>query len=142
MKDTKGFTLIELMIVVAIVAILAAVAVPSYRSYVLRSHRTVAINALLDLGSRQARYYTTNNTYTTDLTLLGYPAGTVSLPSSTNAYYTITVGPTPTFTILTTFTVTATRAGTQVNDTCGNYTYTDLGIKDVSSGSVNSCWQQ
>lgn len=138
MKLTRGFTLIELMIVVAVVAILAAVAVPSYRSYVLKSHRTVAINALLDLGSRQARYYTTNNTYTTDLTLLGYPAGTVSLPSSTNAYYTISV-PTANGT---SFSLLAARAGTQVNDTCGNYTYTDLGVKGVSSGTVTSCWQQ
>ena len=138
MKYTKGFTLIELMIVVAIVAILAAVAVPSYRSYVLRSHRTVAINALLDLGSRQARYYTTNNAYTTSLTALGYATDPMLLPSSTDTYYSLAV------TSITTssFLLTATRSGTQVNDTCGNYTYTDLGIKGVSIGSVNSCWQQ
>lgn len=144
MKLSKGFTLIELMVVVVVVAILAAVAMPNYQSYVLRSHRTVAINALLDLGSRQARYYTTNNTYTATLTDLGYATGTISLPSAGDVRYTITVGPSliPLSTIQTTFTATATRAGAQESDTCGNYTYTELGVKGVSSGSVNSCWQQ
>ena len=138
MKLTKGFTLIELMIVVAVVAILAAVAVPSYRSYVLRSHRTVAINAILDLGSREARYYTTNNNYTGSLTTLGYAADPMQLPSSTNTYYNLSVSSATSAT----FTLSAAPVGNQANDTCGTYTYTDLGLKGISSGSVSSCWQQ
>lgn len=139
MKLAQGFTLVELMIVVLIVALLAAVAVPNYRSYVLRSHRTVAINAILDLGSREARYYTTNNAYTSSLTQLGYATDPMYLPGSGNAYYSLsaTVG-------ASSFLLSAAPVGNQQKDSCGTYTYTDLGIKGMSgvSASVNSCWQQ
>ena len=137
MKLAKGFTLIELMVVVAIVAILASIALPNYREYVLRSNRTVAINALLDLGSHQARFYTANNTYANSMTALGYATDPMLLPIP-NATYSISVSETT----ATSFLLTAVRVGTQVSDTCGNYTYTDLGVKGVSSGTVNTCWQQ
>ena len=138
MKFSKGFTLIELMIVVAIVAILAAVAVPNYQNYVLRSQRTVAINALLDLGSRQARFYTTNNGYANNMAALGYAADPTILPRPGLGLYSLGV----TTATATTFSLTATRMGNQRNDTCGNYTYTDLGVKGVSIGTVIACWQQ
>lgn len=58
-----GFTLIEVMIVVAIVAILAALAVPMYQNQVIRTHRTDAMGALLGLGQAMERYFAQNNTY-------------------------------------------------------------------------------
>ena len=58
-----GFTLIELMVTVAIVAILSAIAYPAYTEYILKSRRTDAKNALLDLAARQERFYSLNNKY-------------------------------------------------------------------------------
>ena len=67
MKTSRGFTLVELMIVVAIIGILAAIAMPAYNSYVLTAHRAAAINGILDLASREARYFTTNNSYSASM---------------------------------------------------------------------------
>lgn len=136
----SGFTLIELMIVVVIVAILAAIAMPSYQRYVLRSHRTVAINALLDMASREARYYSTNNAYTNALTGvngLGYASDPAPVPDATTIYYTLGAALSGN-----SFTLTATPFGNQANDAeCGNFTYTGLGIKGITgTGTVAQCW--
>ena len=82
----SGFTLIELMVVLLIVGILGAVAVPSYRQYVIRSHRTEAKTALLRLAANQERHYLQNNTYTDDLEALGFATGV-----SDNGVYTLSV---------------------------------------------------
>lgn len=71
----KGFSLIELMIVVAIISILAAIAYPSYQQYVLRGKRAEARAALLDAAARQERYYSDNNRYGS-LAAAGIPATT------------------------------------------------------------------
>lgn len=81
-----GFTLIELMVVLVIVGILSAVAVPTYRQYVIRAQRTEAKTALLRLAANQERHYLQNNTYTEDLALLGFATGV-----SENAVYTLSV---------------------------------------------------
>lgn len=85
-----GVTLIELMIVVTILGTLTAIAVPAYRGYSERAQRTEGKSALLRLATQQDRWYLTNNTYTNDLTALGFPAG-----CSENCVYTIdfTVAP-------------------------------------------------
>src|SRR5665647_1348196 len=124
------------MIVVAVIGILAAVALPSYTQYVLKSHRSSAITGVLDVASREARYYTTNNTYTNSLTALGYASDPMPLIDSSNHYYDLSV----TAANSTSFTVNAAPTGNQMNDTCGIFNYTDLGVKNVSSGTLRECW--
>ena len=73
----RGVTLMELMIVVVIIGILTAVAYPSYREYAARAKRNEARAALLQIATLQERFYLQNNTYTTDMTKLGF-----ALPAS------------------------------------------------------------
>lgn len=128
----------ELMIVVAIIGILAVVALPSYRRYVLKSHRSSAITGVLDVASRQARYYTTNNTYTTSMTALGFATDPVALTDSSNHFYDLSV----TGSTSSSFTVTAAPWGLQTSDTCGTFNYNDLGVKSITSGTLAECWKQ
>lgn len=138
MHKLRGFTLIELMIVAAVIAVLAAIALPNYQSYVLRSHRSSAITAVMELASRQARYYTTNNTYTSSLLTLGYSSDPMPVIDPSNFYYNLSV----TAATSTGFTVSAAPVGSQVKDTCGTFQYNDLGVKSVSSGTLSDCWKQ
>ena len=98
----SGFTLIELMVVLLIVGILGAVAVPTYRQYVIRSQRTEAKTALLRIAANQERHYLQNNTYTDDLSALGFGAGlsengiyTLSVPRADAITYQAVAVPTP-----------------------------------------------
>ena len=145
MNQNKGFTLIEVMIVVAIIGILTMVALPSYNRYVLRSHRTEAINGLLDTASREARYYTNNNNYTQSMTTLGFAADPNPVASASNLYYLINVQSlvNPTATSPASFVLQAVPQGSQANDTCGTFTYTDLGARSVSGTETSAkCWGQ
>ena len=72
-KYMRGVTLLELMIVVVVISILTAIAYPNYRQYATRAKRTEAKAALLQIATNQERFYLQNNTYTTDLTALGFP---------------------------------------------------------------------
>jgi type IV pilus assembly protein PilE len=133
MRRAAGFTLIELMIVVVIIAILAAIAMNSYRQYILRGNRTSATNALQNLNSREENYFYTNNTYVKSLTSLGTSA------SMAGAYYTVSVPVGNS----STYTVEAIPVGTQAQDTeCGTLTLTREGVQGRSgSGTVAKCWQ-
>lgn len=72
--NAKGFTLIELMIVVAVIGIIAAIAYPAYQGQVQKTRRTDGKAKLMEIMQAQERNYTVSLTYVTDLTLLGYPA--------------------------------------------------------------------
>ena len=70
----RGVTLMELMIVVAIVAMISAFAYPSYTEYVVNTKRTAATTTLLQISDRQQQFFMDNKSYANDLTTLGYPA--------------------------------------------------------------------
>lgn len=138
-RKHSGFTLIELMIVVAIAAILAAVAIPSYRQYVMKSHRSVAKSTLLEMASRQERYYTVNNAYASNATELGYTANTVAVPDANSPDYQVSVvngnG--------NAYSLQAVPTGAQANDSCGTYTLNNLGQQGNSGNTTSSadCWK-
>jgi type IV pilus assembly protein PilE len=93
----QGFTLIELMIVVVVIAILAAIAFPSYSRYLVQSRRSSAQAHLMDIAQSQQRYLLDARSYGGDLATLN-----VTTPTTVSAYYTIAIataaGPPPTFT--------------------------------------------
>ena len=135
----SGFTLIEMMIVVAIIGILSAIAYPSYQSYVRRGNRSEAQQFMLDISSRQEQFVLDSRRYTA--TLAAGVAGAeglnmtrqdwtcVTTTCSNNKYsiaVALVVGPPQTYTI------TATASGTQLAD--GDLTLTSLGVKSRSLG--------
>ena len=128
-----GFTLIELMVTVAIVGILAAVAYPSYTRYIIRSNRTAAQAQMLDIANREQQFLMANRAYATKAALetSGY-----ALPTAlTGRYsYDIEVGAdtVPAFTI----TFTATAGTPQAAD--GPLTFTSEGVKGCGTGCVAS----
>lgn len=126
MTNSKGFTLIEVMIVVAIIGILAAIAYPSYDEYVKRGNRTEGQAFLQDVAARQERYFSQNNEYADTAAKLNVSTG------SETGKYTLTIATSDGYTL------TATQ---QFNDTkCGNLTLNALGVKGAG-GSVDECWR-
>lgn len=129
-----GFTLMELMIVVAIVGILAAVALPSYQDYVLRTRRVTAASCLMEVAQQMERQYSTAMSY-----VVALPAA--SCRTDLTGFYTFafaTSEPTAS-----TFKIEATPAGAQAGDTrCDVLSINQQGVKTVSgTGSVADCWR-
>lgn len=128
MSRQRGFTLIELMIVVAVVGILAAVAYPSYMDQVRKGRRAEAQAALLNIGARQQQTLLDVRSYRSSLADLN-----VGLPATVQQTYTVTLvlgtGTVPAFT------ATAAPVGAQAADTCGSLSLTEKGVK-----SPANCW--
>jgi type IV pilus assembly protein PilE len=128
-----GVTLIELLIVVAILGILAAVAVPSYQNYLAEARRTEAEAVLVESTQVLERYYTEQNTY------VGSSLPYAEAPKDgTTKYYDISFGTGPT---ATSYTIRAVPKGAMLNDSCGTLTLTHTGVKG-SAGTVDTCWRQ
>jgi type IV pilus assembly protein PilE len=126
-----GFTLIELMITVAVIGILAAIAMPSYQQYVLKANRQDAQAILMENAQFMERYFTTNNKYT-DATLLSTvsPKGA----AGTRIKYNITFSVTPTDSA---YTLSAAPANGQTTDTCGTLTIAHTGAQTPTTAG---CW--
>lgn len=135
MKQESGFTLLELMIVVVIIAILAAIAIPTYGRYAIRAHRVDGQELLLRIANAQERFYATYNHYGA-LTELGY----VSPQASDKSYYSVTMVPAAASTTQS-FTATAAPQGAQSKDDCQSLTITSAGVKASTGTTTNgSCW--
>jgi len=138
-KRQRGFTLIELMIVLGVVAILAAVAIPLYTSSVQKSHRTDAKAALTTAAQAMERWFTERNTYAG--ALLG--VGGIYGATSSNGYYTMSFaagGANNTNALG--YTLEATPVGTQASDSCGVYTLDQT--NNITANGVSpppaGCW--
>ncbi|MBX2881160.1 MAG: type IV pilin protein [Granulosicoccus sp.] len=135
MNKNKGFTMVELLIVVAIMGIITAIAIPSYSGYVTESRRTDAKTLLLEAAGEQTRFFSENNSYAASMTAMGYSDNSEPTESG---HYTVSV----TASTASSFTLTATAVGDQTSDTeCGNLTINSVGIKTESGTGTNAdCW--
>lgn len=129
-RSNRGFTLIEIMIVIAIIGIVITIGYPSLTEYVKKGRRTEVAGLLSEQAQILERFYSKNNVYTNATGL-----------SSGNDFYTIT----PTLTDQT-FLLTATRkaGSTMASDKCGDFTLTNTGVRSVvnaTSGlTTKDCW--
>ena len=128
-----GFTLIEVMIVVALIAVLAAVALPAYQDSVRKARRTDARGALTTVAQLMERRNTERNSYAG--ATLGSGATDLYPATTENKHYTLALSNlAPAM-----FTITATPAGKQSLDPCGAYTLTHAGIRGAAL-AVDQCW--
>lgn len=132
-KHMRGVTLLELMIVVVIISILTAIAYPSYRQYVARAKRNEAKAGLLQIATLQERFYLQNNSYTTDLTNLGFLVA-ANAPSESGTYqFNVTAAN------ANTFAANAAYQGTD-GETLKCATFTIDGQQTKNSTPYNDCW--
>ena len=145
MFKQKGITLIELMIVVAIVAIIASIALPSYQQHVMRSKRVTAEGDLYALRNAMQRFFAENNTYVGSN---GAAIGTAAAPIAAlfpnqspidggTAAYNLRV----TVDSVTAYTLQAIPTGGQTNDDCGTLSLNSVNVRNVTSGTVANCWR-
>jgi type IV pilus assembly protein PilE len=132
-QHIRGITLIELMIVVVIIGVLASIAYPSYRAHVQRAKRTEAISALMQIATEQERVYLNENTYTADLTKLGFPVADDYVTETGTYRVEVTAADADTFTATATYLVGDDEAGK-----CGVFSITAAGVK--ASAPSPDCW--
>lgn len=136
----RGFTLIEILIVLAIIGLLVGIALPAYQGSVLRSGRAEAKNELLQVASDQERFFSSNNTYSTDPIPLD---GTVDTTRVTqNSLYSIAVAACAGGAITNCFVATATAQNTQTDDDCTTLTFSSTGVRGATGASTDECWQR
>jgi type IV pilus assembly protein PilE len=137
----KGFTLIELMIVMIVISILAAIALPSYNAYVMRAKRASARTAIQNMAQQQERYFTQNNGYLAVGT--SPPTGWVNYVGDSSAARThdlsvsVVAGTTTTAPA---FTISATPANGFNDTTCGALSLTSTGVQSQATNSTAECW--
>ena len=140
-RHSRGFTLIELMITVAVVGILAAIAYPSYQEQVRQSRRADATAVLVEAAQFMERFYTLHNRYdeTRDGDAVSLPANLQRAPKEgTNVYYNVTLSAVA----QNSFTLQAAPVNAQAGDGCGNFTLTNTGVRaKTGTLALERCWR-
>ena len=134
-RMNRGFTLIEAMIVVAILGIIVAFGYPSYRDQVMKSRRAEGMGELLELADRLERYYSDKGTYD------GVTAADIFHASTAKDHYTLAIVDAETDDMQ--FAVTATPKNGQEKDKCKTFKLTSQGVKTLIDSSLNAddCWK-
>jgi type IV pilus assembly protein PilE len=140
MDRMRGFSLIEMMIAVAVMAVVTAIATMAYGRYAYRSRRADAHHMLMTIANGEERWYATYNRYTDDLSKFGYDS---NLPLSPHAYYELTL--TVDDAAAQSYVATAIPINGQASDTCGALSIDSSGHKtpdrdDVGANANGSCW--
>jgi type IV pilus assembly protein PilE len=138
---SRGFTLIELMIVLAILGALAAFAIPNYRNYNMRANRSAAAQMMLAIQNREEQYMLDARDYhdilgSTGLNMVqeGWTCTTAQATGCSNSFYTVTVTKNPVTCTAPCYTVTATPDATKYQATDGTLTLTNTGVRSRSAG--------
>jgi type IV pilus assembly protein PilE len=135
-----GVTLLELMAVVVVIGVHGAIAIPSYRQYVMRAHRAEAKSALLQLQTNQERFYLANRTYGTVANLVAanlLPAGGLSERGT----YRITIGAANAATFTATATAVAGGAFDMRDDAqCASFSIDAQGLRTATGSAADTCW--